>query len=63
MWTWLFVGTLFGAAVFSTHVSQEDCYGKKLLLAKAGVTGDCIIRPHRKFQEVPDDDDKKDTDK
>lgn len=57
MWSWMFIGILFGSLVTSTHPTQEECVGRKLLLERAGVTrGMCLQRPPSLNADPNDDD-------
>lgn len=42
---WIFVGTLLGALVTSTHDNREACEGKAVVLREKGVAGRCEEAP------------------
>lgn len=39
--SWIFIGTLLGALVTSTHDNREACEGKAVVLREKGVSGSC----------------------
>lgn len=40
---WIFVGLLLGSVVTSSHESEEACLGRKALLEKKEVRGQCVL--------------------
>lgn len=38
---WVYVGVLLGSLVTSQHETEEACLGRKALLSKREVVGDC----------------------
>lgn len=40
--SWIFIGTLLGSLVTSSHDTEEACRGRLAMLAKKDVVGQCI---------------------
>jgi hypothetical protein len=40
---WVFIGTLVGSLVTSTHSGRETCEGRAVMLREKGVIGRCVF--------------------